>query len=286
MANKQIPLPDKFELGANNGEKWPLHKQRWENYVVVAGYADTQENIKKAVFLHCLGDEALKTYNSMSLPESHEVKDIIKEFDKLMVGEKNITYERFLFNKRKQQDGETFEMFLGDLKKLLKNCEYCSDCNDSLLRDKIVVGINDCNLQKELLKVRKLNLETCIDMCRANENAIIQNQAMKPENVNKIYRSKHDKPVQRKPEYKKFNRCKFCGRKHEFSKSKCPAYGKSCTQCLGKNHFASECKSRANKTSKPSKVYKLEQREEYAYESDSSCEWINKIQHGQLKNTA
>ena len=35
--------------------------------------------------------------------------------------------------------------------------------------------------------------------------------------------------------------CRFCGRKHEEKKKKCPAWGKMCNQCGGKNHFSAVC---------------------------------------------
>ena len=35
--------------------------------------------------------------------------------------------------------------------------------------------------------------------------------------------------------------CQFCGRSH--ARGQCPAYGKSCSKCLKKNHFAAVCKS-------------------------------------------
>ena len=36
--------------------------------------------------------------------------------------------------------------------------------------------------------------------------------------------------------------CKFCGRIH--GKRSCPAYGKTCDICQGRNHFASVCRTR------------------------------------------
>jgi hypothetical protein len=35
--------------------------------------------------------------------------------------------------------------------------------------------------------------------------------------------------------------CRFCGKRHEFRKDKCPAYGQTCEKCKGKNHFANKC---------------------------------------------
>jgi hypothetical protein len=38
--------------------------------------------------------------------------------------------------------------------------------------------------------------------------------------------------------------CKFCNPHHKFSKSECPAYGKTCSKCHARNHFAVCCRSR------------------------------------------
>ncbi|KAI8517563.1 hypothetical protein Bbelb_035800 [Branchiostoma belcheri] len=37
--------------------------------------------------------------------------------------------------------------------------------------------------------------------------------------------------------------CKYCGKKHLQQKEACPAYGKQCLNCQGRNHFATVCKS-------------------------------------------
>ncbi|CAC5391513.1 unnamed protein product [Mytilus coruscus] len=36
--------------------------------------------------------------------------------------------------------------------------------------------------------------------------------------------------------------CNFCGYKHERKKEKCPAWGKTCDACKGRNHFKAKCK--------------------------------------------
>ncbi|GFR97651.1 transposon Ty3-I Gag-Pol polyprotein, partial [Elysia marginata] len=38
--------------------------------------------------------------------------------------------------------------------------------------------------------------------------------------------------------------CHFCGSRHILQKELCPAWGKTCSKCKGKNHFAIKCKSR------------------------------------------
>ena len=36
--------------------------------------------------------------------------------------------------------------------------------------------------------------------------------------------------------------CKYCGRRHAMKKELCPAWGKTCSKCTGKNHFAIKCR--------------------------------------------
>ncbi|RUS91936.1 hypothetical protein EGW08_000338 [Elysia chlorotica] len=165
------------------------------------------------------------------------------------VGEVNVTYERYLFNSRLQRERESFEIFYSDLRRLVKSCNYCERCLDSLLRDRIVLGIRDKDTQRDLLKIRDLTLAKAIDVCKAAENADRHRQKinMAPEAsaaVNALPKQRN-RPLSSSthPQSSKSAKCKFCGRHHPMLKNKCPAYGKECSKCHGRNHFASMCKS-------------------------------------------
>ena len=54
----------------------------------------------------------------------------------------------------------------------MKNCNFCENCIDRLLRDRIVNGIRDDVVRKTLLSEKKLTLEATIEKCRAQEKAI------------------------------------------------------------------------------------------------------------------
>ena len=87
--------------------------------------------------------------------------------------------------------------------------------------------------QKHLLKVNNLTLEKCTDTCKAIENAELQNDIIKEEQINKI------KYNTNKAEVTTVDiKCKFCGGKHEFEESKWPAFGKTCSVCKRSKHFA------------------------------------------------
>ena len=136
-----------------------------------------------ALLLHTLGDEALKIYNGLQFdtPETDRtVAEITGAFDKFAVGERNETYERYIFNQRRQQEGETFELYISTLRQLVKSCNYCNTCLDSLIRDRIVLGIRNTSTQSALLKERNLTLKQAIDICRAAENATAHLQVLHP----------------------------------------------------------------------------------------------------------
>ena len=49
-----------------------------------------------------------------------------------------------------QQPGECFDDFLADLRKLVRTCEF-GELRDSLIRDRIVIGIRDEPTRRRLL---------------------------------------------------------------------------------------------------------------------------------------
>ncbi len=228
-------------------DNWKLFKQKWNNYAIITNLKAQPAEYQVALFLHTLGDDALKIYNGLQIDKSESertVKDIIDAFDKFAVGETNETYERFIFNQRNQQEGEPFEVYLSILRQLIKSCNYCDACIDSNLRDRIVLGVRDLETQSALLKERKLTLDKAVDICRAAENATQHIQAMgtlqkHSENINKVKVGKSATSARVATKT-----CKYCGYEHPMLKSKCPAYGKTCSRCKRENHFAKVCQTR------------------------------------------
>jgi len=68
-------------------------------------------------------------------------------------GQVNDRVERYLFNRRQQEAPETFDAFLGDLRRrLVKTCGYGTAARR--IRDRIVLGIRDDATRKKLLQTR------------------------------------------------------------------------------------------------------------------------------------
>ena len=109
-----------------------------------------------------MDDDALRAYNGLSFdtPDNERtVSEIIENFQNYAIGCVNETYERFRFNQRIQKEDEYFETWLSELRRSLKSCNFCTTCSDSLLRDRIVIGVHEKDTQKEMLKTKANKLQ-------------------------------------------------------------------------------------------------------------------------------
>ena len=123
---------------------------------------------------------------------------------------------------RQQGDGESFSGYVASLRAMIKTCDYCNDCKDSILRDRIIYGIISDEVRGELLKKPKLTLKECIDICAAGEAAVQHKTSLASNKVNKV-----KAPIKKKSSSKI---CHYCGLEHEWIKEKCPAWGKECSR--------------------------------------------------------
>lgn len=222
-----------------------------------------------AILLACIGSDAYEIFTTLEFSEESDKQDptkLLEAFDKYCIGEINEVYERYVFHRRHQEPGEQFDVFLSDLRRLVKSCAY-GTVEDSTIRDRIVLGIRDDATRKKLLQTRTLNLAKAIDICRSAEVAHRQlKDITTPDEVQVLrqqprahwqrspsrprYDQSHTRPTrpQRSPSPDRRltteRRCHYCNRKHEPSKHECPAYGHACKQCGKANHWAVVCRSK------------------------------------------
>eukprot|EP00112_Aurelia_sp_Birch-Aquarium-sp1_P007229 Seg1787.6 transcript_id=Seg1787.6/GoldUCD/mRNA.D3Y31 product="hypothetical protein" protein_id=Seg1787.6/GoldUCD/D3Y31 len=220
--NLNLRPPDPVRLGKNYADSWKMWKQSWENYCVVIR-VNTQPNVfQKSLLISVMGMEALQIYNVSEPQEIDTVTDIIQKLDSNILGQTNEIFERFKFNSRSQKPDESIDSYVTCLKSLAKTCNFCDCLRDSLLRDRIVIGVMDDNLRKHLIQERGLTLTQCLDMCRSFESTSSQLQVIsgKQEAINKIHKSSFkqskqpESKVKRDKKQPEMIKCKFCGQSH------------------------------------------------------------------------
>ena len=197
-----------------------------------------------------IGSDALDVIDAMEFENDDQRKDpevILEKMEKYCIGECNETYERYVFNRRDQETNESVDAYVTALRKLAKTCNYGA-LKDSLIRDRIVVGINDNSARKKLLQTSKLTLSQCLVIFRSSEASARQLKAMNQEDVRFVKEEKGKYSGKKKtrlpdnlPNESQERRCKFCGKQHIFAKKNCPAWGTTCKNCGKPNHFAVCC---------------------------------------------
>lgn len=118
-------LPDPLRVtGSDIADNWRRFKDQWLNYVVAADLSDASSEKRAAVFLTCVGSEAYDVFRAMhfaSDDDRKQIEHIITGFETFCVGAVNETYERYRFNKRTQDVGERFDVYLGEIRRMAKN---------------------------------------------------------------------------------------------------------------------------------------------------------------------
>lgn len=101
-------------------------------------------------------------------PQDRTFEQVIIAFGSHCNPKKNEIVERYKFFMRMRQTNESLEQFVTDLKVLAASCNFGS-LKESLVRNRTICGIRDKQLREEILKDPNLDLERCLNACRAAE---------------------------------------------------------------------------------------------------------------------
>jgi len=166
-----IPLPSKLELSSNLATNWKKFHRAWNNYEIAGRltdpeHPDVNKSLRTAPLLTCIGSNVLDVYNGLDFESEEQKNDIdviLQKLQSYCTGETNEIYERYKFNKRDQELNESMDVYVTALRTLAKTCNF-GILEDSLIRDRIVIGVKDNQARKKLLQVSKLTLKDCIDI--------------------------------------------------------------------------------------------------------------------------
>ena len=258
----QVPAPKPLDVDGDRADNWKIWKQRWDNYCIITGLLDQPEDYKCAILLHSIGIEAMRIFNGLKFSDGEDrnnMADVIKKFDQHFLGQTQEFFERFQFNRRNQESGESIDEYVSVLRNMAKTCGFCDCMRELLIMDRILLGILDDKTREELLSTHDLTLVKALEICRAREAATIHMKALKNEEINKVKGTqKQKKPMTPRDRTKgkqhqtettraTIKKCYFCKQVHAMRKESCPAWGKVCTSCGEKNHFPAsrKCKGRS-----------------------------------------
>lgn len=241
--------------------------------------------LKKDWLLHFAGPKVQSIYFNLSdeATEEEEVRrgplitgflpfqqdeyiEAVAKLDKFFAPKRNLSYERHMFRKMKQEKTERIDSFVMRLRTQVERCEF--DANqDENIRDQITSGCFSDSLRRKILERGDINLDAIMKIARIAEAVSEQQKEFShaPKNDNKENTDTNEVckignrmfTGGRNNSNRNYSgmECARCGWKgHRANDEKCPAKGKTCTKCGKTNHFARKCRTRSaqNQESKES----------------------------------
>ena len=149
-----LRVPAELDLSSSNKEEaWKKFEQRFKTYATASGLSGKSGGVQVATLLHVVGEDGQDLHSTFTYGDDEDRDDlntVMEKFRTYLTPRKNETMERFMLLTRKQHRDEPFEEFYADLCQKAKQCSFPA-CEDSIVRDCIVLGVQDPKLQRQLL---------------------------------------------------------------------------------------------------------------------------------------
>ena len=125
-------------------EKWKRFKRAWTSYALATGLNAKGEAVQVATLLTVIGEEAREVFFTFTdwaaEGDDAKIQPVLTKFEEYCQPQKNIPFERYRFNCRSQEPGETYNQYRTALRKLGENCNFQAITPDEILRDRLVFG--------------------------------------------------------------------------------------------------------------------------------------------------
>ena len=242
-------------------EDWSYFLTRWNDYKTATQLSGTDVVIQ---LLECCEEDLRKdlTRASGGSLTGRNEEDVLQRIKALAVRHEYIMVARMELHGINQDIDEGVRSFAARVKGQANVCKYiasCPSCNndvnytEEIMKDVIIKGISDCEIQLDLLSDHNQNmsLEDIVKYVEARESG--KRSATKLlhniQGANST-RSTYKKSHQFKPSDEAL--CTYCGKAGHgknasatVRKQYCKAFGKKCSHCDLSNHFSSVCRIKA-----------------------------------------
>ena len=258
-------MPSKhLSFEGNLQENWKTWRRNFGYYLTATEYSDKSDAIKSSLFLHCIGEEGREVYNTLDFDtadDNMKYDKILEKFEAYANPRKNTTFCRYKFFTYRQSDGQPFDKYLTEMKKLCNDCEL-GNLKDSLLTDMLIIGLNNKQIQERLMKEDTITLDKVIKNCqtaeltkqqarfiqKASSSVSVDVDYVRRQKGSNFHSSQSSYNGNSQSSHKvsqsqgKITNCNYCSYSHD--RGACPAYSKTCNTCRKRGHFSKCCKAK------------------------------------------
>eukprot|EP00118_Oscarella_pearsei_P023850 m.291111 g.291111 ORF g.291111 m.291111 type:complete len:232 (+) comp40724_c2_seq1:1251-1946(+) len=165
------PAPLNLEDPVHRGENWKKFERDWKFFALATKLAKEDNDVRCATLLNVIGDDGLDLYETFAFEnddDKDDIKKILEKFRNFCVPTLDPTFEKYVFNSRDQQEGESLNAYIIAVTKLARTCDF-ADAKDDHIRDRLVQGIRSSSLRQKLFDKSPMNLEKCLKILRTSE---------------------------------------------------------------------------------------------------------------------
>ena len=148
MASSQIGKIGEF---IPSREDWTQYVERLEHFFLANDIKAADK--KRAVLLTVIGPTAYRRLRNLLSPAKlgdTSYKDLVDAMKQHANPTPSVIVQRFKFNSRAHQAEETVSTYVSELHSIAEHCNF-GESLDDMLRDCLVCGINDEQIQRRLL---------------------------------------------------------------------------------------------------------------------------------------
>ncbi|KAL4708473.1 hypothetical protein ACJJTC_014081 [Scirpophaga incertulas] len=159
-------------------DSWKKWKRGFAIYFEACELNKKSTIIQLNILLHIIGEQCREIVEQS---KEMTIDGVWKKLDEYFEIKRNVTVERHKFFTRSQQQSESIEQYVFDLRKLAQTCEF-GELRDDLIKDRLVCGIYNSAIRERLLREDDLTLPKAMEICQAAIVSKMYSENIRPEN--------------------------------------------------------------------------------------------------------
>ena len=224
-------------------ESWTSYAERLEFYFAANGVTDA--DTKKAIFVTVVGTQSYSLLKSLLQPQTPQTATLteMKAALEKHFCPKPCIVQRYRFHTRIRKTTESVATYVAELRAIGEHCAF-GDTLEDMIRDRLVCGINNPRIQRQLLQEPDLSYDKAFEKAQSMETATQDVVNMSTENkLAPVHNIRNKSGASKHADTTSFARveCHRCGGNHYATK--CKFIDADCRKCGKKGHLARVCRS-------------------------------------------
>ena len=133
---------------------------------MASGLDQKGPSVRLATFPSVMGKECLQIFLNLNFgAEELTISSALKALETYFLRKRNVVYERYVLNSCIQSSEEAIDCLVNRLRKIASSCQFGTP-TDEMIRDRLVIGIQDKSTKARLLREKDLSLDKGLNMCK------------------------------------------------------------------------------------------------------------------------